>query len=165
MIDVVETISPVEQQAIDETYRLQAVKDALSQAFYQLDESRSESARENDNNLKPEYDKIACMLSDVQDLIEGLMQELNPYYSDDEYSCFKESAPIRVQIRQARQAGINYVALRGLSTEECDHAIRYISEHGLSSMNYEATRKAMWEFREKDPWVREYDALRWKRGY
>ena len=153
------------QEAIDETYRLEAVKDALAQVFYQLDESRRESIRETGDALKPEYDNIEYMLSNVQNLIEGRIQELNPYYSEDQHSWCNEDAPMMVQMRQAREKGINYVALQGLSTEECDHAIRYISEHGLASMNYEATREALQEFRKKDPWVNEYRAFCWKRGY
>lgn len=150
MIDVVEELYVEGQAAIDETYRLEAVKNAVVQALYQLDESRRESIRETGNRLTPEYDKLERMLGNVQDFIDGRIQELNPFYCERSYMFFDENAPIRVELRQAQQEGINYVALKGLPSDEYARAVEYISEHGLASMNYEATCQAVEEFRQAE---------------
>ena len=98
-------------------------------------DNRDDSARDTGRETAEWYDNLERLYSRVWDSIEGRMQELDPYYCGNTR-----------RMKEARENGINYIALQGLSTEEFSRAVKYIAEHGLASMNYETTRKALNEF-------------------
>lgn len=89
------------------------------------------------------FDRAEWLMSDVYDFIEGRLQELDPTYSERK----AWSPKAKAQAKKALSYGINYQAFKGVPYEETDNALIYIEAHGLASMNYEATRKALREFR------------------
>lgn len=92
------------------------------------------------------FDRAEWLMSDVYDFIEGRLQELDPTYS--EHKAWSPKA--KAQAKKALSYGINYQAFKGVPYEETDNALIYIESHGLESMNYEATRQALREFRESE---------------
>ena len=83
-------------------------------------------------------------MSDAYGHIETRLRELVP--TRDEPT---DRAQAQWQAKKALSHGVNFQAMRGLPYDETDAALRYIEEHGLVSMNYEATREALAEYRKE----------------
>lgn len=127
----------------EEIYLWKDLRDKVSEVLGDVDDSRSKT-KDKWNDPTPEFDRVEWLMSDVFDYIEGRLQELDPTYSERRAWGTKAKA----QAKKALSYGINFQAFKGLPYDETDRALTYIEEHGLVSMNYEATKKALREFRD-----------------
>ena len=125
----------------EERYIWEDLLHSISNLLGDVDSGRSQ-VRERWDDPTPAFDRLEHLLSDAYEHIEDRLQELDPMR--------REQAAREQAQRQARKAvahGVNFQAFRGLPYDETDAALMYIEEHGLVSMNYEATRKALQEYR------------------
>ena len=127
----------------EEIYLWEDLLHSISRVLGDVDSGRSQ-VKDKWDDPTPAFDRAEWLLSDVYSFIEGRLQELDPEYSERQ----AWGAKAKAQARKALSYGINFQALRGLPYEDTDRALVYIEEHGLVSMSYEATRKALWEFRD-----------------
>ena len=132
-------------RAEEEVYLWEDLLHKVSNLLGEVDSSRGE-AKDTWDEETPEFDRLEWLLSDAYGFIEGRLQELDTTYSERKAWGMKAKA----QARKALSYGINYQALRGLPYEETDKALIYIEEHGLVSMNYEATQKALRQYRKSE---------------
>ncbi len=109
-----------------------------------------------------DYDKLEVILYQLEDYINGRIEELNPgSYRQELSGRFYVDRTEREAMRYAKQEGINYVALTLLPKESRIDAIDYIREHGMASLNYEKTCLAAHEYE-----VSDYEAkhgIHWER--
>ena len=127
----------------EEIYLWEDLLDKVSDVLGDVDDRRSKAKSKWDEKT-PEFDRVEWLMSDVYDYIEGRLQELDPTYSERKAWGTKAKA----QAKKALSYGVNFQAFKGLPYDETDRALIYIEEHGLVSMNYEATKKALREFRD-----------------
>lgn len=133
-----------EMIAVDDELALwEELKEQVSDLLSTVDEKRSE-VKDSWDEKTPEFDEVEFMLDDVKNYIEGRMFELWP----SGYQ-FKRYVPNewKPQAQEAAERGINYIGLGYMPTERKALAMDYIEAHGLSSMKYEDTAKAVREFR------------------
>ena len=163
MLYEVEEVYTKEQQVQDESYQWEELRDNLDHLLCCVDDCRSRCSRETPAVATSEYDKLESMLWNVQDCIEGRIEELRPGYCEGAYR--GRFSGHKGMMHYALQEGINYVGLREVYYNDlrCKDAIEYISERGLSSMNYEATCQAVGEFRHKE-FEQELSALMSRKG-
>ena len=94
----------------------------------------------------PEYDEVEARLTELQEYADGRAQELNPDYVELKYEYKYRSKLDREMVRYATQEGINCFALESIHPiERRKSVIEYLSEHGLASMSYDATKRAIKE--------------------
>ena len=124
----------------EEKYVWEDLLHSVSKVLSEIGDGRAQ-VKETDS-----FDRAEWLMSDVYDFIEGRLQELDPTYS--ERKAWNPKA--RAQAKKALSYGINYQAFKGVPYEETDRALKYIEANGLESMNYEATRKALSEFRDNE---------------
>ena len=136
-----------DEQLRTETIRLESLKDAVEQAMNVMYTARDGSERDTGGQNAKWYDSLERLFSSVWDNIQGRMQELNPKYYEFQHSWMSDKAPLKQMMSYARQEGINFIPLQGMSIEDTKQAIEFISSHGLASMNYEATCEAVKEYR------------------
>ena len=136
-----------DEQLRTETIRLNSLKDAVEHAMNVMYTARDESERDTEGQNTEWYNNLERLFSGVWDSIEGRMQELNPKYCEFQHSWMSDKAPLKQMMTYARQEGINFISLQGMSIEDTKQAIEFISSHGLASMNYEATCEAVKEYR------------------
>ena len=148
MIDEVEVMHEEEVLAENDSYRWEELSDQLSHLICCVDDSRSDCVRESRDRNTSEYDSLESMLWDVKNYVDGRIEELRPGSYAREYDNRYASRSQQEMMSYALQEGINYVGLHEVSCSPqwCKDAIEYISEHGLVSMNYEATCKAVEEY-------------------
>ena len=139
MIDEIEVMHEEEVLAESDSYRWEKLSEQISHLLCCVDDSRSDCVREIRDRSTSEYDSLESMLWDVKNYVDGRIEELRPGYA---------SQSQQEMMSYALQEGINYVGLHEVSCSPqwCKDAIEYISEHGLASMNYEATCKAVEEY-------------------
>ena len=126
-----------------EVYAWEELLEKVSDLLSEVSDKRSEVKDRWDEDT-PAFDKVEWLMSDVYDYIEGRLQELDPTYSERT----AWGAQARAQARKVLSYGINFQAFKGFPYDDTDRALVYIEEHGLVSMNYDATRKALREFRD-----------------
>ena len=126
-----------------EIYLWEDLRDKVSKVLGDVDASRSKT-KDKWNDPTPEFDRVEWLMSDVFDYIEGRLQELDPTYSER----MAWGTKAKAQASKALSYGVNFQAFKGLPYDETDRALSYLEEHGLLSMNYEATKKALREFRD-----------------
>lgn len=126
----------------EEIYLWEDLLDKVSDVLSDVDDSRSK-AKDKWDEETPEFDRLEWLMSDVYDYIEGRLQELDPTYSERN----AWTAKAKAQAKKTLSYGVNFQAFKGLPYDETDRALIYLEEHGLVSMNYEATKKALREFR------------------
>lgn len=149
MIDVVETMYTEDELSLSDSYRWEKLNEQVRHLIDSVQESRSDHERESHDAITPEYDSLETMLCDVQEYVEGRIEELRPGYYEGKYESVNyASSRQQEMMRYALQEGINYVGLRKVSynSQLCKDAIEYIMEHRLASMNYGATCKAVEEY-------------------
>ncbi len=109
-----------------------------------------------------DYDKLEVILYQLEDYINGRIEELNPgSYRYELSRRFYVDHTEQEAMSYAQQEGINYVALTLLPKESRIDAIDYIREHGMASLNYEETCLAAHEYE-----VSDYEAkhgIHWER--
>ena len=127
----------------EEIYLWEDLLHSVSKVLGEVDDGRSQ-VKDKWDDPTPSFDRAEWLMSDVYDFIEGRLQELDPTYSERAACGTKAKA----QAKKALSYGVNFQAFKGLPYEETDRALSYIEEHGLVSMNYEATKKALREFRD-----------------
>ena len=127
----------------EEIYLWEDLLHSVSKVLGKVDDGRSQ-VKDKWDDPTPSFDRAEWLMSDVYDFIEGRLQELDPTYSERAAWGTKAKA----QAKKALSYGVNFQAFKGLPYEETDRALSYIEEHGLVSMNYEATKKALREFRD-----------------
>ena len=147
MIDAVEVMYEEEQRAIEESYSWERIRDSLEHLLYEVEDEQNDTARFTGDRNQPEYDKLRSMLEHVENYVTGRIEELHPgsYKHTREVSHYA-GCEEREVLQYALQEGINAVALEVLPRAERRSAIEYISEHGLASLNYEATKKAVIDY-------------------
>ncbi len=147
MIDAVEVMYEEEQRAIEESYSWERIRDLLQHLLYEVDDEQKDTARFTGDRNQPEYDKLRSMLEHAKTYVTGLIEELHPgsYKHSREVSHYAGREE-REALQYALQEGINAVALEILPRSEWRNAIEYILEHGLASMSYEATKKAVIDY-------------------
>ena len=126
----------------EEIYLWEDLLDKVSDVLSDVDDRRSK-AKDKWDDPTPEFDRLEWLISDVYDYIEGRLQELDPTYSERN----AWTAKAKAQAQKALSYGVNFQAFKGVPYDETDRALIYLEEHGLVSMNYEATKKALREFR------------------
>ncbi len=147
MIDPVEVMYEEDQQAIDKSHSWERIRDSLRHLLCEVDDERRKTVRYYGDSNTPEYDKLESMLEHVERYVEGQIEALNPGSYKQWYDFnFYATGERREMLQYAFQEGINAVALESLPCSEWRGAIEYISEHGLASLNYEATRKAVIDY-------------------
>lgn len=149
MIDAVEAMYEEDGLRESDSYRWEELNDQLRHLIACVQESRSKCERESQEIGTSEYDSLESMLYDVQNYVEGRIEELRPGYYERKYeSVHYASMRQQEMMRYALQEGINYVGLHEVffNPLQCKNAIEYIVEHRLASMNYEATCKAVDEY-------------------
>ena len=127
----------------EEIYLWEDLLHSVSKVLGEVDDGRSQ-VKDKWDDPTPSFDRAEWLMSDVYDFIEGRLQELDPTYSERN----AWTAKAKAQAKKALSYGVNFQAFKGLPYEETDRALSYIEEHGLVSMNYEATKKALREFRD-----------------
>ena len=132
-----------EQLAIEKSYNWERIRDSLQQLLYEVYDERKDTARYFGDDDTHRYTKLELMLHRVQSYVEGQIEELHPGTYKHRRKVFREE---REALQYALQEGINAVALENLPRAEWRDAVEYISEHGLASMNYEATKKAVIDY-------------------
>ncbi len=159
MIDAVEVMYEEEQRSIEESYSWERIKDALSHLLCEAEDEQKSTARFTGDRNQPEYDKLRSMLEHVQSYVEGRIEELNPgSYKHNREVFHYAGREEREALQYALQEGVNAVALECLPRAEWWGAIEYISKHGLASLNYEATKKAVIDYCIEEN-VRKYGVL------
>lgn len=129
----------------EEKYLWEDLLHSVSKVLGEIDSGRSK-AKDNWDEPTPAFDRVEWLLSDVYDYIEGQLQELDHTYS--ERTAWGEKA--KAQAKKVLSYGINFQAFKGIPYDETDNALIFIEKHGLASMNYEETRKALRKFRETE---------------
>ena len=88
-------------------------------------------------------------------MLMGRMNELEPDYCAEYERDYGFSTMYRKEAELARENGVNFVALweEVPGAESKAEAVAYITEHGLASLNYEATCEAIEEY-ERDRLMR-----------
>ena len=132
-------------EAYDELYYWQELRYGIEHQIGQIDEYRRE-VQETPWEVTPEFDRLEELLNDITEYIDGRMQELAP----DRVSEHVYSREARQLAQEALSKGINYFGLSHLTPEDKTRAMEYITEHGLASMSYDKTRRAVQEFRKED---------------
>ena len=128
----------------EEKYVWEDLLHSVSKVLSEIGDGRAQ-VKETDS-----FDRAEWLMSDVYDFIEGRLQELDPTYSERKAWSPKARAQAKKALKKALSYGINYQAFKGVPYEETDRALKYIEARGLESMNYEATRKALREFRDDE---------------
>ena len=125
----------------EERYIWEDLLHSVSNLLGDVDSGRSQ-VRNRWDDPTPAFDQLEHLLSDAYGQIESRIRELDPRRDDQ-----ADRAQAQWQAREALAHGVNFQAFRGLPYDETDVALRYIEEHGLVSMDYDATRKALQEYR------------------
>ena len=147
MIDAVEVMHEEEQQAIEQSYSWERIRESVSHLLCEVDDERHDTVRFYGDQNTPEYDKLESMLEHVKDFIDGRIEELNPgSYKHRREFYHHAGREEREVLQYALQEGINAVALEKLPRNKRRDAIEYISERRLASMNYESACKAVIEY-------------------
>ena len=132
-------------EAYEEMYYWQELRYGIAHLIGQLDEYRTECMSYPWEDM-PEFNGLEELLNGVTEYIDGRMQELAPNtISDQIYE--REAKQIA---QEALSQGINYFGLSELVPEDKPRAMEYIKKHGLASMSYILTRKAVLKFREEE---------------
>lgn len=134
----------------EEIYLWEDLLHSVNEVLGMIGDSRSQ-VKDRWDDPTPSFDRAEHLMAEVYDFIDGRIQELDPYYSE-RTACGSKA---KAQARKALSYGINYQAFKGIPYEETDRALSFIEGHGLSSMNYEATRQAILQF-----WEAELEANR-----
>ena len=129
----------------EEVYEWEDLLHSVSNLLSEVSDKRTK-VKDRWDEETPAFDKVEWLMSDIYDYIEGRLQELDPTYSERTAWGTKAKA----QARKVLSYGINVQAFKGLPYEETDRALIYIEEHGLESMSYEATKKALRDFRKDE---------------
>ena len=147
MIDAVAVMYEEEQRAIEESHSWERIRDSLQHLLYEVEDEQKDTARFTGDRNQPEYDKLMSMLEHAETYVIGRIEELHPgSYKHSREVFHYAGCEEREVLQYALQEGINAVALEVLPRAERRSAIEYISEHGLASMNYEATKKAVIDY-------------------
>ena len=126
----------------DEVYIWEGLLHSVSNLLSDVDSGRSQ-VRERWDDPTPAFDQLEHLLSEAYGEIEGRLQEVDPEYSER-----KALGPkARAQAKKVLSYGVNFQGVRGLPYDETDSFLRYVEEHGLASMSYDATRQALQEYR------------------
>ena len=109
------------------------------------DMPEDETERQKESALGQVYD----LLFKAELMLMGRMNELYEDYCARWEKTYGFSTMYRKEAELAREKGVNFVALweHVASSEGKTEAIAYIAENGLSSLNYEATCKAIEEYK------------------
>lgn len=126
----------------EEVYIWEGLLQKVRKLLGNVDSGRTDAKTEYDEPT-PSFNLLEDMLDDVRAMIEGRLQELDPSYSERTAWGSKAQA----QARKLLLYGVNFQAMRGVPYDETDEVLVYLEEHGLVSMNYEATREALAEYR------------------
>ena len=127
----------------EEVYIWEDLLHSVSNLLGDVDSGRSQ-VRERWDDPTPAFTQLEHILSDAYGHIKTRLKELAPKQDEE-----TERAQAQWQARKALAHGVNFQAFKGLPYDETDAALRYIEEHGLVSMNYEATREALAEYRKE----------------
>ena len=147
MIDAVAVMYEEEQRAIEESHSWERIRDLLQHLLYEVDDEQKDTARFTGDRNQPEYDKLMSMLEHAETYVTGRIEELHPgSYKFSREVFHYAGREEREMLQYALQEGINAVALECLPYAEWRGAIEYISDHGVSSMNYEASKKAVIDY-------------------
>lgn len=132
----------------DEVNVLEGLRDELTQMIRVAEHAQSKVKTEW-NESTPALEAVVSLLDDAMGHVEGRITELMPWFG--EYYEHNTRAESR-QAQEATRRGINYMGLvYGIyGVEEHGRAMEYISEHGLASMDYAATREAVRKFRKAE---------------
>ena len=109
------------------------------------DMPEDETERQKQSALGRVYDRLwECEL-----MLMGRMNELEPDYCAEYERTYGFSTMYRKEAELARENGVNFVALweEVPGAESKAEAVAYITEHGLASLNYEATCAAIEEYK------------------
>ena len=115
------------------------------------DMPEDETERQKESALGQVYDHLwKCEL-----MLMGRMNELEPDYCAEYERTYGFSTLFKKEAELARENGVNFVALweEVPGAESKAEAVAYITEHGLASLNYEATCEAIEEY-ERDRLMR-----------
>ena len=108
------------------------------------DMPEDETERQKESALGQVYD----LLFKAELMLMGRMNELEEDYCARWEKAYGFSTLYRKEAELARENGVNFVALWEYvhGAESKAEAIRYMKEHGLASLNYEATCAAIEEY-------------------
>ena len=126
--------------ADEEVYILEELLHSVSNVLSEVDSGRSQ-VMESIEASTPAYDKVEKLLSEAYGEIEGRLQEVDAEYSERK----SHGSRARAQAKKVLSYGVNFQGVRGLPYDETDSFLRYVEEHGLASMSYDATRRAIKE--------------------
>lgn len=141
----------VEDESVAENvaYEWENLRSSIRRVLSQLDDSREDTRKLTGIHETPDFDNLESLLMSVHDYISGHIEELTPGRHKWEQEVRFHALPEeRRVLESALKAGINAVALERLCISQRMEAVRYISAHGLASLNYEASCRAVCEYEE-----------------
>ena len=138
------------KEALDAELEYSACEDRIEDIRHLMsviadDMPEDETERQKQSVLGRVYDRLwHCEL-----MLMGRMNELEEDYCAEYERDYGFSTRYRKEAELARENGVNFVALweHVASSEGQAEAITYITEHGLASLNYEATCAAIEEYK------------------
>lgn len=103
---------------------------------------------EEERNKQSAFGRVYDLLFKCELILMGRKNELDPDYCARWERWYRFPRTYRKEAELAREHGVNFVALweNVPSSDGKVEAIEYITENGLSSLNYEATCKAIEEY-------------------
>ena len=138
------------KEALDAELEYSACEDRIEDIRHLMsiiddDMPEDETERQKQSALGRVYDRLwQCEL-----MLMGRMNELEPDYCAEYERTYGFSTQYRKEAELARENGVNFVALweHVPSSEGKADAVAYMKEHGLVSLNYEATCDAIEEYK------------------
>ena len=138
------------KEALDAELEYSACEDRIEDIRHLMsviddDMPEDETERQKQSALGRVYDRLwECEL-----MLMGRMNELEPDYCAEYERTYGFSTMFRKEAEIARENGVNFVALweQIPGAESKADAVAYMKEHGLASLNYEATCAAIEEYK------------------
>ena len=103
---------------------------------------------ETEPNKQSSFGRVYDKLWKCELILMGRMNELDPDYCVRWENTYSFSTLYRKEAELARENGVNFVALweHEPGAENKAEAVKYITEHGLASLSYEATCDAIEQY-------------------